>query len=137
MPDLLVYDKDRKQPYFCEVKFRSQNISEIRLPIQHLTWYKKYWQDSIIALVVPSEHTFYAQHVANLKVEAESESRNQIFDVRKSFDRLEEIFTNVRTETLNEYRDYLSKFKSMNGTSPSKLNIMMQSTISFQLEDQA
>ena len=69
-PDILVYDPDNNVVSFVEVKFRNPKYkNSIGLDLRQIQWYKEYWNDSLLILVVPYETFFYCQFVDTLSLE--------------------------------------------------------------------
>jgi hypothetical protein len=64
-PDLLVRNPSDQQVQFVEVKSRS-TTGRWGLRIDEVKLYHKFWPESILILVVPSDNYFYAQHVNKL-----------------------------------------------------------------------
>lgn len=103
-PDLLVI-KDREVS-LVEVKSRNFDRTNDVL-IKDVSKYPRYWQDSILVVVVPAGHFFYAQDVSKLKIE---EQRG--FDLNEEFRWFEEMFTDVKLETLYSYKGYVIRFQN-------------------------
>ena len=64
-PDLVVFDKKRKNLIFVEVKMRTS--SPVTINSNVIQGYKDFWNDCILVLVVPDENVFYAQRVSDLQ----------------------------------------------------------------------
>jgi len=65
-PDLLVRDTSREQVNLVEVKARSVYTNR-EIKIDEVESYLRYWAESLIILVVPSDNYFYAQYINKLK----------------------------------------------------------------------
>ena len=102
-PDLLVYDNEDETVELLEVKsIRWDWTDNVR--IDALPRYKIHWDESILAMVLPAGHFFYAQRVSDL------ESKTQDFDLEKEFTWFEELFTGVELETLYSYKHQIIDF---------------------------
>lgn len=98
-PDLLVYDMKNKDIMLVEVKSRNFD-NETDIVLERVSWYRKYWKDSILAVLIPHGHWFYAQYVRNLEVKEKYEGYN----LSKEFERFEEIFNQVDLDTLYRFK---------------------------------
>ena len=90
-PDLVVLDRENKEIYIIEVKFRSRLWDNREADI-FVSSYQKYWSESILLLICPRGKNFYAQYVKYLKREY---SR---FPVADDFLPLENIFPRISWE---------------------------------------
>jgi hypothetical protein len=97
-PDLLVYDENRKEIELLEVKSRNWD-DEKSVEVGKLDWYKKYWDGSILAVIVPHAHWFYAQQVDKLEVRSD-----KTYNLAEEFEEFEGIFTRVCTDTLYRFK---------------------------------
>jgi len=97
-PDLLVYDAEKNDVSLIEVKMRrAPEETKILIYAKLISAYKEFWNDSILIVVVPCGHVFYAQRISELTVK---ESYNAIRD----FQKLEEIFCRVSREDISHFR---------------------------------
>lgn len=96
-PDLLVYDPDRKDAMLVEVKMRSAP-KETNVEYLRIANYREFWNDSILILLVPCGAVFYAQNVSELEIK-------QTYDVSTDFEKMESIFTNVKSQDIADFRD--------------------------------
>lgn len=113
-PDLLGYDREKRRTYFIEVKFRSAHSpKKVRLSVRDLIWYQKYWSDSIIIIVIPTEQIFYAQYIQNLKLDGLTQYRTHDFDLEKEFRPIQDLFTRVETSEIQSFIPVLKKFEMM------------------------
>lgn len=118
-PDLLVYDEQNGQTWFTEVKFRRiENPKEIALKAKPLVWYQKYWNDSVLVVVIPVEHVFYAQYVSklgDLKLSNTEGSFDEafLFDLTKDFVTINQIFPKIKPETTEKYFSLFGKIPIM------------------------
>jgi hypothetical protein len=103
-PDLLVYDPDSQILNLVEVKSRRWDWTN-DVAIDSLHVYKNYWQGSILVMVLPAGHFFYAQNVDKL-----SERKDDVFDLNKEFDWFENIFEKVELDTLHSYKQQIINF---------------------------
>ncbi|TET19330.1 hypothetical protein E3J74_07135 [Candidatus Bathyarchaeota archaeon] len=102
-PDLLVYDETEKDVKLVEVKSRNWDI-ETDVVIGKIDRYKKYWEGSILTVIVPHGHWFYAQYVDELEVK---ESRS--YNLRDEFEKFENIFTKVHIDTLYRFKSTIAE----------------------------
>ena len=103
-PDLLVYDESEKDIKLVEVKSRNWDV-ETDVVIKKVDWYKKYWEGSILVVVVPHGHWIYAQYVDELQVKESPESYN----LRDEFEKFENIFPKVHTDTLYRFKSNIAE----------------------------
>lgn len=99
-PDLLVYDTRCQEVELLEVKLRNYDQSDIFIP--KLAYYQQYWPDSLIALIAPFGHWFYAQYANKLK------SRGNTVDVDDQFDLFENRFSRVHPDLLFRYKGIIA-----------------------------
>jgi len=95
-PDLLVYDTEEEEVWLVEVKSRNYD-DETSVSIDKVDMYRRYWRDSILVVVVPHGHWFYAQYVQKLDVKNE-------YNLREDFEELEDIFSNINTDVLYHFK---------------------------------
>ncbi len=114
-PDLLVYDSDRGNLFFTETKFRRvNNPHQVSVRAIHLARYKKYWNDSVLVLVIPTERCFYAQRVGDLSAPENPQRYDTIaFDMTRDFLPIEQIFTKVTRTQLDECCQQLQRISIM------------------------
>src|SRR4030065_775080 len=95
-PDLLVYDDQKNDLMLVEVKNRGTCPPKIspRL-IKNI---KEFWNDSILAVVVPEGNVFYAQRISDLETK-------QVYYRLSDFKKFQEIFTRVSEEDISHYKD--------------------------------
>jgi len=63
-PDLIVYDKSRKDVMLVEVKMRrasSENAVLLNDDLGKIACYKEFWNDAILVIVIPRGQIFYAE----------------------------------------------------------------------------
>jgi hypothetical protein len=94
-PDLLVYDSERHDLMLVEVKFRDSKTPWLR------NWrimnYQEYWKDSILAIIVPFNHVFYAQRICDLECK-------ERFNPDIDFLKIEEIFQRIKPEDIEHFK---------------------------------
>jgi len=95
-PDLLVYDDQKNDLMLVEVKMRGNCPPAIRPRI--IKNIKEFWNDSILALVVPDGNVFYAQKISDLETKP-------VYYRLSDFEKFQDIFTRVREEDLSHYKD--------------------------------
>lgn len=97
-PDLLVYDDKRKDLMLVEVKMRkAKKETRILIYAKLMVNYKEFWNDSIIVVVVPCGHIFYAQRVGELEIKEE-------YDATMDFEKFEDVFTRVKKEDISHFK---------------------------------
>ena len=94
-PDLVVFDKNRQDLMFVEVKMRS-NLPA-RIDSSKIEGYQEFWNDCILILVVPDENVFYAQRVSALQTK-------EHYYPPTDFSRMREFFPDVDENDLQHYR---------------------------------
>lgn len=102
-PDILVYDNEKKDVKLVEVKLRNYDQPDVML--DGLAQYHEYWPDSVIIVIAPFGHWFYAQFANKLKLRKE-----QTVDISEDFKILEEIFDKVDADYLYKYKETLAVF---------------------------
>ena len=97
-PDLLVYDRKRKDVMFVEVKMRrARDERSIKMSEAKMERVKEFWNDAILVLVVPCGDVFYAQRFSELEPQEK-------YNAETDFERFEHIFTQVDTGNLSDCR---------------------------------
>lgn len=109
-PDLVVYDHRINEVTFVEVKFRNiSSLEPIGLNAKSILWYQKYWNDSVLVVVVPIGEVFYAQDVNKLPTADVSESDTFVnFDLSTHFIPINKRFL-INREALQNYYIELAK----------------------------
>jgi len=102
-PDLLVYDNESEAVELLEVKSTRWDWTDGVL-IDALPRFKEHWNESILAMVLPAGHFFYAQRVGDL------ESKKENFDMNKEFLWFEKLFTKVNLRALYAYKEQIIDF---------------------------
>jgi hypothetical protein len=96
-PDLLVYDKDRKDVMLVEVKMRN-TPKETSIKYLRITNYKEFWNDSILIVVIPKGNIFYAQKINELEIKKE-------YNANTDFEKIEDVFTRVQAQDVSHFKD--------------------------------
>jgi len=97
-PDLLVYDDEKKDLMLVEVKMRNaRKETKILIYPHFVANYKEFWNDSILAIVVPCGNIFYAQGVGELEVKGE-------YDATLEFEKFEDVFARVKKEDISHFK---------------------------------
>ena len=109
-PDLLVYNGRINEVTFVEVKFRNiSSLESIGLNAKSILWYQKYWNDSVLVVVVPMGEFFYAQDVNKLPTIDVSESDTFVnFDLSTHFIPIAKRFL-ISSDALQNYYSELAK----------------------------
>ncbi len=117
-PDLLVYDDQKNDLMLVEVKMRGSTPPNIRPNL--IENIKDFWNDSILAIVVPEGNVFYAQRISELEI-------RQSYYPLSDFEKFQDIFTRVRSEDILHYRNIaLQNMKSRKeiGFKSSNISLM-------------
>jgi hypothetical protein len=114
-PDLMVYDDNEHKMHFVEVKFSNPtDARHIRLNLKPLRWYKRYWHDSILVLVVPpSKRVYYAQEISALKIDEDPSHWWTRYNLEEDFRPISMIFPKVRDETIEKFQPVLNEFTKL------------------------
>ena len=94
-PDLLVYDDDKRDLALVEVKMRNSETPYVEQ--RRMNIYKEFWNDSVLVLVVPLDHVFYAQRVCDLECKEK-------YNPNSGFLKIEEIFLRIKHDGISHYR---------------------------------
>jgi hypothetical protein len=98
-PDLVVYDKRRRDVMFVEVKMRrAPKETSVKIYSDLIECYKEFWKDAILVIAIPCGQVFYAQRFGELEIK-------EVYDAETDFERFEDIFTEVKTADLEAYRE--------------------------------
>jgi hypothetical protein len=77
---------------------------------------KEFWNDSILALVVPEGNVFYAQRISDLETKP-------VYYRLSDFEKFQDIFTRVRDEDFSHYKDMaLQNMKTKKEPNPNEEN---------------
>lgn len=110
-PDLLVFAEDTL--YLVEVKARNWD-GQLPFEQREQAWlnaYKQYWPESILTLVVPYKHWFYAKTVSEIKLkEHKIANRKQLYLDPADLNPFEEVFELVDSDILYGYKHLASRF---------------------------
>lgn len=117
-PDLIVHDNERFE--FIEVKARSESS---QFPLEDSvihnieTYYKRFWPEAILLLVIPYKHWFYAQKFDKIEFVPKCREKpwykctEMIDDIDiNSFLLIEEMFPKIQNDTLYQYKLLASSF---------------------------
>jgi hypothetical protein len=94
-PDLLVYDDEKRDLALVEVKMRNSETPYIEQ--RKMNIYKEFWSDSVLVLVVPLDHIFYAQRVSDLECKEK-------YNPNTDFLKIEEIFLRIKPDDISHFR---------------------------------
>jgi len=98
-PDLLVFDEAKKDVMLVEVKMRrAPKETKVLIFSRLIASYKEFWNDSILVLVIPCGHVFYAQKINALEIK-------ESYSATTDFVKFEEVFTKVKAEDLSHFSD--------------------------------
>lgn len=87
-PDLVVFDKKRKNLIFVEVKMRTS--FPVTIKPNAIQGYKEFWNDCILVLVVPDENVFYAQRMSDLQIREKYDPVTDFCGIREFFQDIDE-----------------------------------------------
>lgn len=101
-PDLIVYDKKKRDVMLIEVKLRrAPKETSVKIYPEdrmHLVErYQEFWNDAILVIAVPCGRVFYAQKFGDLEIKKE-------YNAEIDFKRFEEFFAQVNETDLSDYR---------------------------------
>ena len=107
-PDLVVFDKKRKNLMYVEVKMRTSFPVTIKSNV--IQGYKEFWNDCILVLVVPDKNVFYAQRISDLQIKEKYDPVTDFCGIREFFQDIDEDeFPHYKSLTSN----LLSNLKQM------------------------
>ena len=87
-PDLVVFDRKKKNLLFVEVKMRTS--SPVTINSNVIQGYKDFWNECILVLVVPDENVFYAQRVSDLQTKEKYNPVTDFCGIREFFQDIDE-----------------------------------------------
>lgn len=97
-PDLLVYDKKRKDATFVEVKMRrARNEKSVLIGEGKIAPYKEFWNDAILVVVIPCGNVFYAQRFNELRDQ-------RIYNAETDFEKLQHMFLEIKEADIESSR---------------------------------
>lgn len=116
MPDLLVINNDKKNVFLIEAKFTGfKKVTSYIQPKAKIDRYHKYWNDSIIVILIPSGEYVYAQHISKLKMPRKEYSkfgdRVYYFDLEKEFVPIYEMFPSITQDKIRKVKDIIDRIK--------------------------
>jgi Holliday junction resolvase len=97
-PDLLVYDDENIM--LVEVKTRGKSPPYINA--DETNSLKEFWNDAILAIVVPDGNVFYAKRTNELEIHP---NRSYVYYPLSYFEKFQDIFTRVRDEDISHYKE--------------------------------
>ena len=98
-PDLVVYDKRRRDVMLVEVKMRrAPKAASVLIYSDLIACYKEFWKDAILVIAIPCGQVLYAQKFSELEIKGE-------YDAEVDFQKFEDLFTEVNSTDLSAYRD--------------------------------
>jgi hypothetical protein len=99
-PDLVVFDKKRRNLMFVEVKMRTSLPVRIRSDV--IQGYKDFWNECILVLVVLDDNVFYAQRISDLQIKEKYDPVTDFSGIRDFFQDIDEYeFLDYKTQTRN------------------------------------
>jgi len=120
MPDLLVINNNRNEVHLIEAKFtgftRTTSCIQSKARINR---YYKFWNDSIIVIIVPAKEYIYAQHVSKLKIEGRKPYTKfgkiqYYFNLEKEFVPIYKIFPEITKEKIEKVKHIIERIKPKN-----------------------
>jgi hypothetical protein len=116
-PDLLVLADDAL--HLVEVKARNWDGELLLKEKERYLFdaYKQYWPDSILVLIVPYRHWFYAKRVSDIELkEYTVDNEKQLYLDPQDLNLFEEVFQHVNTDILYGYKRLAGYFFGIFGT---------------------
>ena len=104
-PDLIVYDKGKKDVLLAEVKMRrAHNEKSVWLydKLEKMANYREFWRDAILVIVIPIGQVFYAQKFSELEVK-------NSYNAETDFRRFEDFFSDVNQDDLADFKEKAKK----------------------------
>ena len=98
-PDLVVYDKRKRDVMLAEVKMRrAPKETSVLIYSDLIQCYKEFWKDAILIIAIPCGQVFYAQRFRELETKGK-------YNAEIDFERFEDLFTEVNRADLLAYRE--------------------------------
>jgi hypothetical protein len=98
-PDLIVYDKRKKDVVLVEVKMRrAPKETSVLIYSDLIQCYKEFWKDAILVIAIPCGQVFYAQRFRELETKGK-------YNAEIDFESFEDIFTEVNKTDLQAYKE--------------------------------
>lgn len=116
MPDLLVIDKKKKGVCLVEAKFTgfTDTTSYVQSKAR-IDRYYKYWNDSILAVIVPAKEYIYAQYVSKLNMPRKPYRKFNTFvyyfNLEKEFVPIYKIFPEITKWKINNVKHIVDRIK--------------------------
>lgn len=116
MPDLLVINDKKKRVFLVEAKFTGfTNTTSYIQSKARIDKYYKYWNDSIIAVIVPAREYVYAQYIAKLKMPRKPYNKFgsvvYYFNLETEFVPIYKIFPEITKEKIKKVRRIIDRIK--------------------------
>ncbi|MBW2975206.1 hypothetical protein KY366_05805 [Candidatus Woesearchaeota archaeon] len=118
MPDLLVIDNKKKRVNLVEAKFTGfTNTESLIQSKSKIDRYYKYWNDSIIVVIVPTKEYVYAQYISKLDIPKQHYYKSGIkgeiyyFNLEKEFVPIYKIFPEITKEEIKRVRHIIDRIK--------------------------
>lgn len=114
MPDLLVFDSDKKEVFLVECKYRNiPRLDNLQLKKSGIDKYKKYWKGCILVVIVPLGELLYAQNVDKLHIENKKVYGDNIyFNLNSEFEPFTNIFQKIDKRIINKYKTFITTISS-------------------------
>ncbi len=118
MPDLLVISNDRKSVYLIEAKFTSHtDLTKYAQRKDKIDSYIKYWNDSVIVIIVPAKEYIYAQKVSKINPKKSyyyNKFGSEVYDfnLERDFIPICEIFPEITREMIEDVKDTINRIKN-------------------------
>lgn len=95
------------------VEIKLRNSETPLLEPRRMNIYKEFWNDSILVVVAPIKHVFYAQRVCDLECK-------ERYNPNSDFMKIEEIFLRIKPDDILHYRAEALKLmqRTENNVSP-------------------
>lgn len=116
MPDLLVVNNKKKRVHLVEAKFTG--FTKVFKYVQSkakIDRYHKYWNDSIIVVIVPAKEYIYAQYISKLKLPRKPYNKfgtiMYYFNLEREFVPIYKIFPEITKEKIRKVRHIIDRIK--------------------------
>ena len=116
MPDLLVINNNKDMVNLVEAKFTGfLNTTSYIQSKTRIDSYNKYWNDSIIVVIVPAGEYVYAQHISKLKMPRKFYKKFEnfvyYFNLETEFVPIYKIFPEITKEKIKKVKLIIDKIK--------------------------
>jgi len=116
MPDLLVINDKKEKAHLVEAKFTGfKDPTSYIISKEKIDRYHKYWNDSIIVVIVPSGEYIYAQYISRLNMNRKAYNKFgdivYYFNLEKEFVPIHKIFPEININKIKKVKYLIDKIK--------------------------